>query len=418
MSYVEQVDINIERNNGLYDVMGRLRVSNNDTVFVSKLDDNVDNDIWDEVTNGSASIDIDNENKIILSVSAAGDYAIRQTRRRFNYIPGKGILIKTSCLPGESVPGVIKRFGYFNTTTVAPFNSNQDGLFIEDDGTEYSVNVARNGEIQRTPQGQWNLDRLDGGSSGGPNPSGIDIDFSKVQLFAIDFAWLGVGRVRFGAVIDGVLHYFHEARHANVISTLYTRNSNHSLRYEIRSTGGASSISQICSAIEVEGSPDIPETRRAYDSSLVGSPDSQIDANSVGTLYALIGIRLKSTALDTRVVLDDFEVVETTGGSYIINEFVNPTVDGPVTWNSAGVNSAVEVAVADKVNNPSVNTISGGSNRFATISTGQRSSSVAIDEDFPLGVAIDGTPDEYWIAVKPLTQNLNFYTAVNWDESL
>ena len=66
-----------------------------------------------------------------------------------------------------------------------------------------------------------------------------------------DFQWLGVGRVRFGVVIDGQFKLFTTSTGTNNLDNVYMKSPNQPVRYEIRSvSGGASgSFNMICSQV-------------------------------------------------------------------------------------------------------------------------------------------------------------------------
>ena len=44
----------------------------------------------------------------------------------------------------------------------------------------------------------------------GTGKTGLELDFTKAQLFVIDMEWLGVGRVRFGFYAYGRIYYCHQ----------------------------------------------------------------------------------------------------------------------------------------------------------------------------------------------------------------
>ena len=92
---------------------------------------------------------------------------------------------------------------------------------------------------------------LDGNGS-----SKVMLDFTKSQIFVIDFEWLGVGCVRCGFMIDGILQLAHIFKHTNHISSVYMSSPNLPLRYEIMKTKrntNTGSIKTICAVVMSEG---------------------------------------------------------------------------------------------------------------------------------------------------------------------
>ena len=100
-------------------------------------------------------------------------------------------------------------------------------------------------------QSDWNLDKLDGTTQ-----SGIGLTFTATQLFATDFQWLGVGRIRCGFVVGGSLIYCHDFNHSNVEENVYWSHPSLPIRCEVRNTDtavGITSMQQICSTVLSEG---------------------------------------------------------------------------------------------------------------------------------------------------------------------
>lgn len=85
----------------------------------------------------------------------------------------------------------------------------------------------------KVPQSQWNQDKMDG-----TGPSGFNLDFSRIQMAYIDYAWYGAGAVRFGFKDDrGIVKYCHKFKHSNIERIAYMRSGNLPARYEVENTG-------------------------------------------------------------------------------------------------------------------------------------------------------------------------------------
>ena len=67
----------------------------------------------------------------------------------------------------------------------------------------------------------------------GTGTSGYNIDFTKSQLYVIDFEWLSVGRIRFGFYIFGKIYYCHQISNFNELDEPYMKTANLPIRYEI-----------------------------------------------------------------------------------------------------------------------------------------------------------------------------------------
>jgi len=296
MTYLKDVNIQAADSPSI-DAFGRWRTSEQFTLFDSKMLYDKAPDFYDEVTNGTATSNWANS-KVTMTVSANNDYVIRQSKVRLTYQPGKSQLVILTGLIGGAAADTVSRLGYFNSSIVAPHTADFDGLYFEQAAGVVTINQRRNGADTGTvAQASWNVDTLDGNG-----PSAITVDWTVPQIFFMDFEWLGLGRVRFGLVIDGIPVVCHAFNNANSLASAlqpYMISPNHSVRYEIRSTGGTSSLEQVCSSVQSEGGFNPNGTDRSYDLGI--GPGQQVDADTAGTLYACIGIRLKTTHLDAAI---------------------------------------------------------------------------------------------------------------------
>ena len=260
-----------------FDAFGRLRVSNPQTVFDSKLVYDDQPLYWaEEQTGGAPPGGYDQPNACVtLSVTGAGpETSVRQTRRFFNYQPGKSQLIFQTFNLRGAVAGVTKRVGYFDST---------NGFFLELASTTAVNFVRRSGSSTTTPpvpQASWNLDPMDGSG-----PSGVTLDFAQTQILVLDFEWLGVGSARMGFVINGAIIYAHRFDCANISPAVYMSTPNLPLRYEIEGTGGgAGDLDCICGTVISEGG--LQGTGTAFG---VYSPRTANVANNAST--TLLSIR-------------------------------------------------------------------------------------------------------------------------------
>ena len=236
------------------DAFHRLRVGNPFSVFDNKNIFSTNPESWNEDTVGvGASIaHLPNESSVALTVgTVSGESAIRQTRRYFPYAPAKSQLITQTGVLGASKANVTKRIGYFD---------DDNGLFFEEDGVNLKVVIRTSTSGSPSDsfvnQADWNLDKMDGNGI-----SGIMLDITKIQIFIIDFQWLGTGRVRFGFDIDDKIRYVHEANHANTIDKVYMTTPTLPIRYEIINTGIAASsttLKETCCAVISEGGTVLP----------------------------------------------------------------------------------------------------------------------------------------------------------------
>lgn len=262
------------------DAFARLRTSSPQTIFDNQFQYNLRPLQFSNSLTGTGAIThLPNESAAELSTggTASGAKAILQTKRYIRYQPGKSQLIFITATIGEAKANVRQRIGYFSDT---------DGLFFEQDDTakKIVVRTSTSGAPVDTAvaQADWNIDTLDG-----LGPSGMTIDWSKSQIFAIDFEYLGVGRVRFGFVLDGMFVYCHQVLNANNLATVYMSTPNLPIRASIENTGVAASttvMKQFCMTVMSEG----------------GFQEDLSDSFAIGRGTAALGVTTRRPVLSIR----------------------------------------------------------------------------------------------------------------------
>ena len=382
------------------DAFARARVSNPYTLFDSKQVFDNQPLFWDDAETsgtGTSSTHSTNEAATTISVGAGAGTRVRQTFRRFNYQPGKSQLVIFTFSEFDTATGITKRAGYFD---------DDNGLFYESD--EGTLKVVRRSSVTGSAvdtavsQSAWNIDKLDG-----TGVSGITLDLTKTQIGFLDFEWLGVGRVRMGFFIDGRPFYCHELLNTNSLSTVYMSTPNLPVRYEIANDGNGSAddFVHICSTVISEGgSQDIGSLRCA------STDGTHVDANSANTIYALVGLRLKSTHLGSTVKNIRQTVLSETNDDFEWLFILNPTVAGTFTYSDE-TNSCLQSAKG-----ATANTVTGGTRLDGGFAKQSQASSEILNNAITLGAAIDGTRDEMVLCVRPLSSNADIQGSLTWRE--
>ena len=392
------------------DAFARLRVSNPETIFDSKQIHSNQPLFWDDQQvsgAGTTSVWSQNTASSVMGVAlnTAGN-RVRQTFRRMNYQPGKSQLIKVTGTLGVSGGGAgIKRaMGYFDDNN-GVFMQDNEGVVTANIRSKYTGVVVDNAVAQEN----WNLDKMDGTGA-----SGVTLNSTTSQILIIDLAWLGVGRVRIGFKISGIITYVHEFNHANVKGGVYMSTPNLPLRYEIENdgAGAASELEHICGTVISEGGTQDIGINHSVDNN-----NTPVVAATGGTIYALCGMRLNASHLDGVAKVLDKSVLETNTVDYQWMVLFNPVLAGTAPTFSAHSNSFMDTAVGTAVNTVTFDALThvlgtgyvkGGKESGATSDT--------LDSSLLLGSAIDGTQDEIWLCVKPLTANADFLGSILWRE--
>lgn len=320
------------------DAFARLRVSEPANQFDSQMQYDLQPLLWETITTGSGSVTHLPAEAAgrMRCTTASGDRVIRQTFRYMRYRPGKSQMILMTGVMGAKKAGVVQRIGYYD---------NDNGVFFEQDENSLYVVVRTktSGSVVNTriSQDVWNLDKLDG--TGGSTHT---IDMSKANIFFMDFEWLGVGRVRFGFVINGIPVYCHQVLNANNTEHVYMATANLPLRYELHNVAGTASqtdMLQICSTVASEGGEPITSGIMRG----VGNGSTTIN---VTTRRALVTIRPKllfSSMANRSLILPENFNLYVDGTNDIYWEVVRGgTLGGSPVFNSVADNSAVEFDVA------------------------------------------------------------------------
>jgi hypothetical protein len=314
------------------DAFGRLRVSGPLTLFDSS-HRYKDNGLWATSTaSGGAAVFNANEGLVNLNVNTtSGSEVLRETFKVFSYQPGKSLLVLSTFVMNPAQTNLRQRVGYFGT---------QNGLYVQLNNSTLSF-VERSlvtGVVTESAvdQSAWNVDPMDG-----TGPSGVVLDITKAQILFMDIEWLGLGTVRMGFVINGNFYVCHNFHHANLITSTYITTASLPLRYEITNTGvtaNASTLKQVCSTVISEGGYELRGAQQA-----VGTPITTPKTFAVaGTYYPMVGIRLKTTALDAIVISTAVSLLGIGNGKNYAWRIVQSATTTGGSWVSAGTDSSVE----------------------------------------------------------------------------
>lgn len=266
--------------------------------------------------------------------TASGAKVVRQSKYNFLYQAGRSMLLFQTFVLGAATTNVRKRVGFFNENRA----NAGDGVFLEQDGTNleyFTLRTSTSGtysDANRYARSAW-FDRFDGGG-GSANPSGINLDRTKSQILALDLQYLGVGRVRTGFDIDGVLYPAHEFKNANNLDLVYMRTPDLNLRYEIENTGiagGTVNFEHICAAVMTEGGSD-PGTRGIP----FAGARTALAGVGVTTRRPILSIRAKTAINSIRnrghIFPTDINFLTQTNDA-LIELVLNGTLSGGSVWN-------------------------------------------------------------------------------------
>ena len=385
------------------DAFGRLRVSEPYTLF----DTNsryYDHGQFSNVNVGTANVVyVANQSSFQLNVgSANNDSVIRESKKVFPYQPGKSQLTLNTFCMNTPKTNLRQRVGLFGAN---------DGVFFENDGT-YNYVVIRSGSTgveERVRQDAWNGDRLNG-LGGVNNPSGITLFPNRTQIYYADVEWLGVGSVRTGFIIDGVIITCHTFHHANQPGNtkVYMTTATLPIRYEITNTGvtaNASMMTQICSTVISEGGYNNFGTTQS-----AGTGTTQKRLSNSDTYYPIVSIRLNSSRLDSIVFPRQIDVLSPSVNYYRWVLLQNPTLTG-ATFATTSPTGTVDIDTAATAISGGIEIQSGyaASRELAQLS--------AVDYfQFQLGRTVTGVSDIVTLAIAATANNADVLAELGWQE--
>jgi len=182
---------------------------------------------------GIAPAHDDNIRMCRLAAAAGTGTSFTQSYAYWSYQPGRSQRVDMTGRFGTPVAGVTMDYGYFDS---------ENGIFYRQNGTsgvQFVLRSKTSGSVVDSSinQAGWNLDKLDGSG-----PSGLTLDPTKVFLITIDLEFLGMGRVRVGFNIGGLVTYVHEFLHTNISTVPYMQTATlpiHAILTATSATSGA-----------------------------------------------------------------------------------------------------------------------------------------------------------------------------------
>lgn len=261
--------------NRVRDVVGRMKVSLHQNIYEADFEYGTQPMRWENLTvNSASSGSIANIAHLpgmggvrMLVGNSAGDLTIRQSRPYQRYQPGKTMYMATAINFGAPTANNYQRVGFFD---------DGNGIFFEQ-GVATANNPSGIYAVVRSDAGSVNLNTGTTTSStpvdtkismenwvGDPGVTGF-VDWTRIQMLWMEYAWYGAGALRWGIMINGEPYVLHEIGAGNGTYTglpqqfPWSRTGNLPVRYEQRNIGSTSSNSVLVHfgvSVLVEGRRD------------------------------------------------------------------------------------------------------------------------------------------------------------------
>ena len=217
--------------NGISDVVGRLKVSRHQNIYEADFEYGTQPLRWESLTaNGGTVTHLPGQGGVRMRVpTTSGAVVIRQSRPYMRYQPGKTMFMATALQLGPALTGNVQRVGFFD---------DNNGCFFEDGGPSASNPTGLAVVIRNDINGVPTDTRVELPAWNGDRAVISGINWNRIQMLYIEYAWYGAGAVRFGVFIEGRAFTLHQFAFGNLTGQVlpWSRTGNLPVRYEQRNT--------------------------------------------------------------------------------------------------------------------------------------------------------------------------------------
>ena len=237
----------------------------------------------EEVTGGTNVYDDTGHGMLLLVTGSSGSEVKRTTNRYHYYLPGSSNIVLMTIACGDTgKTGNLRRWGAFDDT---------DGIYFElyESTVNAVIRSSTTGSVVETkvPQASWNGDKLNG-----TGLSEVSLTLTNINVWWMDYQWLGAGRVRFGIFgPDGSRITCHTFQNAGANTLPYMRTGTLPLTTQnlnFSATGSSSQLRETCMAVYSEG--------RYADYAFWRSSDINATATATASDTLLVALRSKTNA--------------------------------------------------------------------------------------------------------------------------
>lgn len=396
------------------DAFGRLRISQPFTLFDSQNRYYI-NEKFTTSNTGSSNANIQyiiHQSTVNMNVGTpANDSVKRETNKVFAYQPGKSLLVMNTFAMANAQANLTQRVGYYN---------NENGIFLEKSNSSTYLVLRSNssGTISETrvEQSNWNADIFDGSANSYSTSVGHGgLNLSKTNIFWTDIEWLGVGDVRCGFVVDGLMVPAHVFHNDNIRDYSYMTTACLPIRYEIFNTGvtsNNSTLKQICSTVISEGGYELMGRSRT----IGHNPNTAYDLTTSNTYYPVLSIKLSAERPDSIVLPKGLHIAgSSTSGSVLRYKIVANTTVADGSWIPVASDSPVLYTLNSNTYTGGTDLVSG----YVSI-TNQSSTPINLGDGlFKYQLERNGLTNQntvFTIAVAGQKNGDDVFVSIDWEE--
>lgn len=312
------------------DVVGRQKISRHQNIYDADFEYNKQPLRWEEFTTTGGSVThMPGLGGVKMSLtSASGAITIRQSRPYHRYQPGKTMFMATALNFGSTNANQVQRVGIMDDS---------NGVFFEQ-STATTANPSGIYVVVRSDAPGIVTDTRVGLDAWNGNAQAIaSLDWSRIQMIWIEYAWYGAGAVRWGVFVDGEPYIVHQIGFGNRASQTspWSRTGNLPVRYEQRNTGAstANDMYHYGVSVMIEGGID---DQRGFTYSYGMAPASPRRAVTAGsTRYPVLSIRPRVmgtseyTQASSAITAGTTTTMTATGTPWTVNQWQGRMVHFP-----------------------------------------------------------------------------------------
>ena len=249
--------------------------------------------------------------------------------------------IGTNTFPGW-ITDYSNGFIDFLSTSVGPkvgtFSIVSNGDFVATSTTAQSgVNHTSNWTYQE----DWNFDSMTG-VGGTTNPSGVTLDPTKLNVYQINFRWLGVGEMRFAVEnpLTGDMMPIHHIHYANRNNTVHLDNPSLKVGYVAANLDGNPGVGVSVSGASLMGA--IEGIINTTTNPIAAFRTKTGGMNSSGTKFHLLTVKggmIVNNKINTReLIIKKISALTTSSSSSpcFIYLYLDPTTNDPLDFTPLG----------------------------------------------------------------------------------
>jgi len=350
---------------------------------------NINTDIIDITELNGATIVSENSMAKLSSSTSTNGTVVMESIRQIKYRSGLGALARFTTL--------YENTGVAGATQIAGVGDGEDGFFFGYDGTSFGIMTRRATVDTWVAQTAWSEDTMDGNG-----PTKMTLDHTKLNVFAIEYQWLGAGEIDFKIEDTETGKYVtvHKIRYTNLNILPSTFNPSFPLHMSITKTSGAIDIVMKAASMAgfVEGKSVVTGPINTFDGNSTHSAETAFF--SLQNVSTYIGVKNRVTAFLTSLgIANDVNQLAT------FRVYLNATLAGTPTWvNVNGTNSVMQSDIVQTY-------VSGGKILFAaTIGKDSGENFIFPDEKYAL------RPGDIITITSESASSNAMAASINWQE--